>query len=264
MQDWRKMSLAELADWFSQFGQRIRTRGSLELGIEKRHYLLAMAYGVQEAMYCGYDHLAVAEFGVFTGAGLLDMCRCADFFRNEFGLDIHVYGFDSGPGKGLPALTGDYRDQPELFQPGMFQMPDLDALRAKLPNICDLVIGDVGDTIRDFHPRLSRRVLIFAAYDLDLYSSTVRALPFLTYGPETYLPAVPMFFDDNYKTITQCEWAGEDLAIQEFNAANPLRKIERKNQAKWWITNFFVLHVLDHPIRQGTAKARFSLGMHPI
>jgi hypothetical protein len=264
MRDWRQMSMVEVATWFSEFCRTIRTKGSRELGIDKRHYLLAMAYGVQQAIYCGYDRLAVAEFGVYTGAGLLEMCRCAGIFRDEFGLDIHIYGFDAGTGMGLPALSGDYRDQPELYQAGLHRMPDQEALRAKLPDNCDLITGDVGDTVRDFHLRLDGRVVAFAAYDLDLYSSTTRALPFLTYQPETYLPAVPLFFDDNNKTITQCEWTGEDLAIQEFNAANPMRKIERKNQARWWIMNFFVLHVLDHPIRQGTARSRFALGLHPI
>jgi hypothetical protein len=55
------------------------------------------------------------------------------------------------------------------------------------------------------------------------------------------------------------------LAIHEFNAANTMRKIERKNQARWWVPNFFVLHVLDHPMRQGgKIRPRFGLGIHPI
>jgi hypothetical protein len=262
MRDWRLMSYDEINIFFADFGKKVRTDPQ-PFGIKYRHYLMSLAYGVKEAMICGYDRLAAVEFGVFYGAGLLDLCSSAAVFRDEFGLDIQVYGFDGGIG--LPKFVGDYRDQPEMFVPGNFKMPDQDALRAKLPKFCELIIGDVGDTIQDFEPRLNDRVLAFASYDLDLYSSTVRALPFLTFGPEKYLPAVPMYFDDNAKTLTQCPWAGEELAIHEFNAAQPLRKIERKDQANWWITNFFVLQVLDHPIRQGGAvKPRFPLGIHPV
>ena len=181
-------------------------------------------------------------------------------FRDEFGLDIQVYGFDLTTG--LPAPTGDYRDLPEAFNLGAFKMPDPAALRDKLPEFCELVIGDVGDTVRDFEPRLGDRVLAFASFDLDLYSSTTRALPFLTYRPERYLPAVPMYFDDNARTFTDCAWVGEELAIHEFNAAHTMRKIERKEIGRWWMRNLFALHVLDHPIRQRGPARRGSAG-HP-
>jgi hypothetical protein len=255
------MSLQDINQYFSNLVREIRAHHE-PFGIPYRHYLLGLTYGVQEAIICGYERLAVAEFGVFYGAGLLALCEAAALFRAEFGLDIHVYGFDGG--QGLPAPTGDHRDHPELFNPGEFKMPDQDALRAKLPAFCDLIIGDVGDTVVDFEPRLNDRVLAFAAYDLDLYSSTVSALRFLTFRPDLYLPAVPMYFDDNAKTITQCAWAGEELAIHEFNATHSLRKIERKDQMRWWMANLFVLHVLDHPMRHGgRVKPRFSLGIHP-
>ncbi len=262
MHDWRAMSFQEVNEYFSALIKKIRNE-SQPLGIKYRHYLLGLAYGVKEAIICGNERLAAVEFGVFYGAGLLEMCKAAAFFRDEFGLDIQVYGFDGGVG--LPRLTGDYRDQPEMFVPGDFKMPDQQALRAQLPAFCELVIGEVGETVQTFEPRLEDRVVIFAAYDLDLYSSTVRALPFLTYRPELYLPAVPMFFDDNGKTITQCEWAGEELAIHEFNSAHAMRKIERKDRHMWWLLNMFVLHVLDHPIRQrGLGRRGFNLGIHPI
>jgi hypothetical protein len=264
MRDWRAMSYQEINEYFATLITKVRAE-SQPYGIKYRHYLLGLAYGVKEAIICGYDRLAAVEFGVFYGAGLLELCRSAAVFRDEFGLDIKVYGFDGGTGAGLPALTGDYRDQPELFIAGEFKMPDQEALRAKLPDFCELVIGDVGESARGFESRLNDRVLAFAAYDLDLYSSTVRALPFLTFGPERYLPAVPMYFDDNAKTITQCPWAGEELAIHEFNAAHALRKIERKDQVRWWLPNLFVLHVLDHPVRQGRVlRPGFNLGLHPI
>jgi hypothetical protein len=262
MRDWRAMSYTEVNEYFAALITKIRNE-SQPFGIKYRHYLLGLAYGVKEAIICGYDRLAAVEFGVFYGAGLLDMCKSAAFFRDEFGMDIQVYGFDGGVG--LPRLIGDYRDQPEMFMAGNFKMPDQEALRAELPAFCELVIGDVGETVKGFEPRLNDRVLAFASYDLDLYSSTVRALPFLTFQPERYLPAVPMFFDDNHKTLTQCPWAGEELAIHEFNDAHALRKIERKDRSMWFMVNMFVLHVLDHPIRQtGPVRPGFPIGIHPV
>ena len=262
MRDWRAMSFAEINEYFTALVKKIRAEPE-PFGIKYRGYLLGLAYGVKEAIICGYDRLVTAEFGVFYGAGLLGLCKSAAVFRDEFGLDIQVYGFDGGTG--LPAFIGDYRDQPETFIPGEFKMPDQEALRAKLPAFCELVIGDVGTTVQGFEPRLDGRVLAFASFDLDLYSSTVRALPFLTFSPERYLPAVPLYFDDNAKTLTQSQWAGEELAIQEFNVAHALRKIERKDQSRWWMTNLFALHVLDHPMRKGGAiKPRFPLGIHPV
>jgi len=133
MYDWRNMSLLDLNEYFADFGNKLRS-GELNrtLGIEQRKYLIPLAYGVKEAIMCGYDRLAVAEFGVFYGAGLLDLCNAAKLFRDDFGLDIQVYGFDRGTGGGLPGLVNDYRDHPELFQAGEFKMPDQEALRAKL------------------------------------------------------------------------------------------------------------------------------------
>ena len=75
-------------------------------------------------------------------------------------------------------------------------------MRATLPRNCELVIGEVGNTVGDFHRRLDGGVRAFAAYDLDRYSSTVRVLPFLTFEPTRFLPVVPMYFDDDHKAIT--------------------------------------------------------------
>jgi len=58
-------------------------------------------------------------------------------------------------------------------------------------------------------------------------------------------------------------WCGELLAVNEFNAAQPLRKVSPLNflrqrrifrNAKW-IDHMFALHVFDHPVR---SSARVS------
>jgi hypothetical protein len=259
MGDWRAMTQVECRDYFLNLGQKIRN-GQVDLG--RHRYALSLAHGVWQAIHCGYDRLAAIELGVFFGEGLLNLCKAAQFFRDEFGFDIQVYGFDSG--RGLPAMTGDHRDHPELFHLGEFPMPDEQALRASLPEWCELIIGDVGEAISAFHQSLQDRRLAFAAFDLDLYSSTVRALPMLAGSPELYLPAVPLYFDDTANGISQCDWAGERLAVLEFNQAHAMRKISWPLESRYGIHNFFVLQVLDHPIRQGKEKPRFGFQLGPI
>ena len=259
MRDWRAMSQVETRDYFRDLGQKIRSR-AVKFG--RRTYSLALAHGVWQAMHCNYDRLAVVELGVFRGDGLLSLVKAAEFFREEFGFDIRVYGFDSA--SGLPPMTGDHRDHPELFQPGGFKMPDQQALRASLPEWCELIIGDVGETIPAFLQRLEDRRLVFVAFDLDLYSSTVRALPLLAGESTHYLPALPLYFDDTNSGISHCDWAGERLAALEFNEAHTMRKISWPLESLYRIRNFYVLQVLDHPIRQGKVKPRYGFHLGPI
>jgi hypothetical protein len=261
MRDWRAMTQLEIRDYFFDFGHKIRSN-ALMLG--RRAYVLSLAQGVWQALHCNYEHLAAVELGVFTGAGLRDLCTAAEFFREEFGLDIRVYGFDRGSGSGLPPPTGDYRDNPELYHAGAFPMPDQEALRASLPAWCELVIGDVGETIPAFLQRLEDRRLAFAAFDLDLYSSTTRALPLLAGRPEQYVPAVPLYFDDTNNGITQSDWTGERLAVLEFNEAHALRKISWPLESRYRIHNLYVLQVLDHPIRQGKERPRYGFQIGQI
>jgi hypothetical protein len=259
MIDWRAMTQAEMAKYFQDLGQKIR---GFKVDLDRHNYALPLAHGVWQALHCGYESLATVELGVFAGVGLLALCKAAEFFRGEFGLDIRVYGFDRGTG--LPALTGDHRDHPELFSAGKFPMPDEQALRDKLPEWCELIIGDVGETIPRFLQGLEKRRLVFAAFDLDLYSSTVRALPLLAGAPEHYIPALPLYFDDTNSGISHCDWAGERLAVLEFNDAHALRKVSWPLPTLYRIRNFYVLQVLDHPIRQGKERPRFGFQLGPI
>jgi hypothetical protein len=259
MRDWRTMTQVEVRDYFVDFGRRIRSN-TLDLG--RRSYTLPMAYGVWQAIHCDFDRLAVVELGVFAGVGLRDLCKVAEFFRDEFGFDIQVYGFDRG--SGLPPTLADHRDNPELYAAGGFPMPDESGLRASLPPWCELIIGDVGETIPAFLQRLEDRRLAFVAFDLDLYSSTVRALPLLAAPPEHYVPALPLYFDDTNKGISQSDWTGERLAALEFNAAHALRKISWPLEDRFRIFNFYILQVLDHELRQGKVRPRFGFQIGPI
>ncbi len=88
----------------------------------------------------------------------------------------------------------------------------------------------------------------FVSVDLDFYSSTVKALEVLTHDPNCYLPAVLMYFDDIDGNLTLNAWCGEELAINEFNEAHQMRKIQRKVARS---PKMFCAHILDHPARTG-------------
>jgi hypothetical protein len=98
--------------------------------------------------------------------------------------------------------------------------------------------------------RLREFPLAFASFDLDLYSSTVRALPLLKFEPSCYPPIVSLYFDDMECNLYFSEWSGVQLAINEFNAEPIPRRIGRKQHEWFQLRNFFVCHIFDHPLRQ--------------
>ena len=67
----------------------------------------------------------------------------------------------------------------------------------------------------------------FAAFDLDYYSSTKRALQLMSDpDPSKYL-FLPFLYFDDIVLPSYSDWAGELLAINEFNAEHELRKIQQ-------------------------------------
>ncbi|MGH8011443.1 MAG: hypothetical protein ACREQ4_02940 [Candidatus Binataceae bacterium] len=99
-----------------------------------------------------------------------------------------------------------------------------------------------------------RAPLSFVAFDLDYYSSTKQAFALLTDpDPAKYLFLPILYFDDIVPSYS--DWAGELLAINEFNAEQEMRKIQQyrfppsrrllKNAR--WIDQIFILHLFDHP-----------------
>ena len=253
MAKWQDMTQPEVLTFFQKFGQNIRS-GQLRLG--RHHYALGLAQAVRQSIHCGFPRMTAVELGVFTGVGLLELCQSAKFFMDELGVEIAVYGFDNAVG--LPRLEG-YMDHPELWHTNAFKMPDPAELRAKLPPFAKLVIGDVGETIPAFENDVRDAPLGFISFDVDLYSSTKRALPILNFSPESYLPGVALLFDDSNTVLTHSEWCGEAAAVREFNETSTLRKIDRK--PSFAIRNFAVCQVFDHPIRQGVTKSRWGLSL---
>ena len=110
----------------------------------------------------------------------------------------------------------------------------------------------------------------FAAIDVDYYSSAVEALSLFEHSESRkYLPTTLLYLDD-INHISNSRFTGELLAVDEFNASHPMRKIDRhrflrgdrifKNAA--WIDQIYVLHVLDHPLMQAVGVKRATKVYH--
>jgi hypothetical protein len=229
--------------------------------VRRRHYAYPVLRAAEMAVAHGVGALTVVEFGVATGAGLLNLCHVAKLSSAATGVRIDVVGFDTG--RGLPR-PHDYRDHPELFQEGDFPM-DFEALAKRLPGNARLVLGPIGETVPEFIRKLSPDAPVgFAAVDVDYYSSAKDALKLLTAAdPEKYLPLTLLYLDDITDEF-QNQWCGELLAIEEFNNSHQWRKIERDRFLKSrrifknarWLDQIFLLHVLDHPCVQTKSPSR--------
>jgi hypothetical protein len=187
-------------------------------------YLAGVLYAARRALRERVGEIAVLEFGVAGGAGLLILEREAAAVEEELGVTIRVYGFDNGPA-GLPAFIGDHRDHPDKWRPGDFPM-DEDLLRSRLGPRTTLVLGDVAETVSRFFYDPAVPPVGFIALDLDLYSSTSQALRILSLPGRRTLDHVPLYFDDTEHSISH-RFAGELLAIDEFNATDGHVKIVR-------------------------------------
>jgi hypothetical protein len=238
-----------------------------KLAATRAEYAWGVASGAQLAQALAMPRISVVEFGVAGGNGLLALERVATLAERAFGLSIDVYGFDTGTG--LPKST-DYRDVPNLYRQGEYAM-DVGALRKRLTK-ARLVLGSVQDTIGPF---LGSRPapLAFMAIDVDLYSSTVAALKVLEASHDLLLPRIHSYFDD-VLGFTFSDYTGERLAISEFNAAHPMRKISpiyglkyyvpAKHFTARWVDKFFLAHVFDHALYgQEDGFSRYSLDLSP-
>ena len=221
--------------------------------VRRRHYAYCTLAAADLAKSRGLDAITIVEFGVAGGDGLLNLCHIARDVSSITEVRIEVLGFDSGCGMPPPR---DYRDHPDLYQAGDFPM-NVEALRHALPSNGKLMLGELRDTVPRFMRQLSSRSPVgFAAIDVDYYFSAVEALTlFKDHEPQKYLPTTLLYLDDIID-VSNSRFTGEMLAIEEFNAAHAMRKIdhhqflrsERIFKNARWIDQVFVLHVLDHPV----------------
>lgn len=192
---------------------------------------------------------------------MLNLSQICEALAKETRLNYHIVGFDSGTGLPEPR---DYRDHPEIWKAAQFTH-HREELTRKLPAQARVIYGDVAATIPIFVRELGDRAPVgFVALDLDYYSSSKAALDALfSEGPEKYLPAVLMYVDDIDVLLTYNDSCGEALAISEFNASHPLRKIHKKpvranRPPKFWHRQIHCAHILDHPIRRTPGRNPFG------
>jgi hypothetical protein len=197
--------------------------------------------------------MTAIELGVAGGNGLLALERIAAEVEACFNVTIDVVGFDTGAG--MPAAV-DYRDLPHVWGQGFYRMEE-DKLRGRLTR-AKLVLGDVGETTRNWlAERASDAPVGFVGFDLDYYSSTTRAFQIFEGDSSTHLPRVHCYFDDIVGPEFACmnDYVGELLAIEEFNAAHPTRKLcqirnLRSSRMKYedWYPQIYAFHDFAHPL----------------
>jgi len=202
------------------------------------NYGIQLVQALWQAKLCGYEKISVIEFGVASGRGITALDKYVSEFAAKFQIEVEITGFDTG--HGLPNAR-DYRDHPEIWQVGEY---------ASRCNDSRVIFGDVEQTVPEFVQQWGNAKLAFVSLDVDLYSSTVSALKIFEMPADRYLPTVLVHVDDANTNITMNAWCGAELAINEFNPQHILRKFESKHHC-WNLTNFYGLHVLDHPFRNG-------------
>ncbi len=205
----------------------VKTRALWDIS-ERPAYLMSVLTAAQQAVKQNVPEICVIEFGVAGGAGLVTLEREAAAVEKETGVKIKVFGFDIGAA-GLPSFIGDYRDHPDAWQPGDYPM-DEKLLRSRLTNRTTLVLGNVGETVPDFFKNFQPPPIGFVSFDMDLYSSTRDALQILTHPDAKLLWHVPLYFDD-IGFVFNHKFAGELLAIEEFNQKSENVKIDRWREA---------------------------------
>ena len=116
--------------------------------IERPHYGHCLLHAATLARKLGHPRVSAIEFGVAGGNGLVALERHAEAVRAETGVEVAIFGFDTG--RGMPPPR-DYRDMPYMWQAGYFEM-DEGALRARLRS-ARLILGDVAETLPGFAAR---------------------------------------------------------------------------------------------------------------
>jgi hypothetical protein len=214
-------------------------------------YAYIISAGAELAKRLGYQAISVLELGVAGGRGLVAMEKLARAVEEEFGILIHVYGFDTGVG--MPEYK-DSRDMPHFFKQGNYQMNE-GALQSALKNT-QLVLGDVEQTFPAF---LEGDIAPIAAisFDMDYYYPTIAALNAMALDKHAnkHLPRIFAYFDntvgDHIKAYN--DYAGERLAIRNFNDSHTTEKLVPNAHFlnlpfnMPWHHKIHILHLFSHP-----------------
>lgn len=222
----------------------------------KASYVVGVVLAALQSKQVGLNRICLIEFGVAKGIGFRCLLNVAENIRKFMDLEVDVIGFDKRDG--LPDPKG-YRDHPEIWVRGQFCMaPVFESLDSYVrKHQGSLIIGDVADSLQQF--QIPSEALAFISVDVDYYSSTKPILDWLsTLSEKEILPASVVYFDDVITSWTFSSWAGEELAIREFNAANHDLKIELKNRD----LRLYALHNLRHPVRLGLERPVHKLELY--
>jgi pimeloyl-ACP methyl ester carboxylesterase len=216
--------------------------------VERPAYGWCVLAAAQLAKRLGLTRVSVVEFGVAGGNGLLALENHAEQVRRALGVDVEVYGFDTG--QGLPRPT-DYRDLPYHWKEGFFRM-DPEALQARLRS-AHLVLGEIRDTLPSFVDRHNPAPIGAVMHDMDLYSSTAEGLKLFDVEEKYRLPRIFTYFDDiiGHDAALYNDYTGERLAIAEFNESHPGLKISPAYMLSCralaqWQHQIYVAHDFDH------------------
>ena len=212
----------------------------------------AFEFAAGEAVRLGLKRLVFIEFGVASGAGLLNMCRIAGRLSAHFGIPFRVIGFDTGSGLPQPV---DYRDHPEKYLDGDYVPHDIAALERALPPNAEIIYGPIAETLAVLDERLEQGDFVgFVSVDVDYWSSTKDCFTLFDNRNLEFLPNTPIYLDD-VNNVDHHPFAGELLAAAEFNRDHERQKITPMNQLRnWrifkdaiWLDQMYWFFNFDHP-----------------
>jgi hypothetical protein len=237
----------EIAKKFGLFSYETRVERS---AIDRPHYGYCVLQAAKLAKKLGHKSVSVIEFGVAGGNGLVNLEMHAAEVSKLIGIEIQIFGFDTG--QGLPP-PDDYRDLPHVWQEGFFAM-DTDKLRARLTR-SQLVLGNIAKSlpvfVQDYNPAPIGAIFL----DLDYYSSTKDAIKLFELNRKNVLPRAFIYFDDiiGDDVALFSEYTGPLLAINEFNASHDSQKIcktthlAKRPYPETWHHQIYIYHDFKSP-----------------
>ena len=127
---------------------------------------------------------------------------------------------------------------------------DVERLRKRLTS-AQLVIGRLDVTVPAFIASQPAPVA-FASFDFALYSATSKALKLFEADERVLLPRIQCYFVGT-AGLTFSDFAADRLAISEFDAAHPLRKVSPSYgldviavDSRAWAGRMYLAHFFDH------------------
>jgi hypothetical protein len=218
-----RSGLRRIVRRFKRAAMSLEQRVNIGVG-ERPAYAFCLYYGALTAKRLGYSRISALEFGVAGGNGIIALQKYACEIKRELGIDVEIYGFDSGAGLPKPR---DFRDIPYMWQTGFYPIDEA-KLRVRLKG-SQLVMGDVAETAKTFFDDYNPAPIGAAFFDLDFYC----------------------YFDDTTSDGLGAlnDYTGERLAIGEFNESHEHQKFAALclyTQCELWQRRLWVFHNFIH------------------